>query len=176
MVHENVHWGGAGQIPLQGVPQDDWEETSERTGQSMGIYPAGGGDGGYGIEGCGYISLPPLEQSCTVYCDKAHYGPVSGSGEEALVKDGQLVAEAIHTRFGEDTDGGLGGGTDGGGRGYRRDRDRNGYGLSWWEDNVAQITVGAEPNNPLVYAPGLEPHHLIMSKPGENGGHLVINK
>ena len=62
------------------------------------------------------------------------------------------------------------GGTDGGGGGDGWEGDR--YGLSWWEDNLAQITLGTEPNNPFAYAPGLKFYHLIMSTLGDPGVRL----
>ena len=68
--------------------------------------------------------------------------------------------------------GGLGGGTDRGGEGGGRDRDRDRDRLSWWEDNVANVTLGTETNATLDYAPGLEHHHPNMSMLGEPGGLL----
>ena len=67
--HDTPHWEGFGPIPPQGGLQDDEEATSESTGQSMGIFPAGGRDDEYMIAGGGDIRLPPPEHSCTVYCD-----------------------------------------------------------------------------------------------------------
>ena len=63
-----------------------------------------------------------------------------------------------------DAEDGLGGGTDRGGGGGGRDRDSNR--LSWWEDNVANLTLGMEPNVTLDYDPGLKNHHPIMSMLG----------
>ena len=57
-----------------------------------------------------------------------------------------------------------------GGGGYRRERDRDG--LSWWEDNVAQVNLGKEPNDYIAYALGLEHHHPIMSTLVDTGGRL----
>ena len=81
----------------------------------MGISPTGGCNGGGRIAGGGYLHLLPPEQSCTVYCDQAHYGPVSGSGSEAGMKVGQAVVGAGQTGFGGDANRGSGGGTDRGG-------------------------------------------------------------
>ena len=39
-------------------------------------------DGGGGSVGGGDLCIPPPEHSRKVYCDKAHYLPVSGGGEE----------------------------------------------------------------------------------------------
>ena len=50
------------------------------------------------------------------------------------------------------------------------DRDGDGYGLSWWEDNIANVTLGTEPNAPLDYDTGLEHHHPNISTRGEPGG------
>ena len=52
----------------------------------------------------------------------------------------------------------------------RQERERGG--LSWWEDNIAHVTLGTDPNAPLAYAPGLELHHPIMSMLGEYRGRL----
>ena len=65
---------------------------------------------------------------------------------------------------------GSGGGTDIEGGGDRRDGDGDGYIISWWEDNIANITLGTETNSPLVYARVLEHHHPNMSTLGEPGG------
>ena len=59
-------------------------------------------------------------------------------------------------------------GVGGNGRYGDRDRDR----LSWWEDNVANVTLGTETNDCLAYDPGLERHRPIMSTLGEHGGRL----
>ena len=45
----------------------------------------------------------------------------------------------------------------------------NTYGI-----RVTNLTLGAEHNATLAYAPGLEPHHPIMSNIGEPGGWLEI--
>ena len=116
----------------------------------MGPSTAVGRDGRGVISGGGDLRLPPPENSCTVYCDQAHYGPVSGGRAEAGVKGGQEVVGSGWTGFGGDMDGSSQGGTDGGGGG------RDGYrdGLSRWEDNVAHVNLGTEPNTPLAYALG----------------------
>ena len=43
-----------------------------------------------------------------------------------------------------------------------------------WEDTVANLILGTEPNVYLEYAPGLKPHYPIMSMIGENRGQLEI--
>ena len=134
----------------------------------MGLSPAGGRGGGGGTAGGGDLRLPPPEHSRTVYYDQAHYGPVSGGGAEAGVKGGQAVVGAGRTGFGGDADGDSGGGTDGGGGGDGWDED----GLNRWEDNVAYVTLGTEPNAPLAYALEMELHHPTISKLGEPGGRL----
>ena len=40
------------------------------------------------------------------------------------------------------------------------------------EDNVANLILVTEPNDPIVYAPGLELHHPIMRTLGGYGGNL----
>ena len=105
-----------------------------------------------------------------MYCDQAHYGAVSGGGAETGATGFQSVVVTEHGGFGGDADNILGGGTDGGGGGDGQGGD--GCRLSWWEDNVAKLTLGMEPNNSLAYAPGLEHHHPIMIMFGDPGGWL----
>ena len=95
---------------------------------------------------------------------------MSGSGAEAGVGGGQAVVGSGRSGFGGDVDGGSGGGTGGGWGGYLRDGDRDE--LNRWEDDVAHITLGTEPNAPLAYAPVLELRHPIMSMLGDPGGWL----
>ena len=44
-----------------------------------------------------------------------------------------------------------------------------GYGLSRWEDNIANLSLETEPNDTLAYALVLEHHHPNMSTLGETG-------
>ena len=90
------------------------------------------------------------EHSRTVYCDQAHYGPVSGGGAEAEVKDVQTVVISVSIGNGGYLEGGLGGRMDRGSEEGRRD----GYGdrLNHWEDNVANIILGTKLNAHLAYA------------------------
>ena len=99
---------------------------------------------------------------------------MSGGGAEAGVKGVQAVVVAGHNLFGGDADGGLGGGTDRGGAGYKQDGYRDG--LSRWEDNIAHINLGTEPNDPLAYALVLELHHPIITKVGEHKFRLERNR
>ena len=96
----------------------------------MVVSPYGGSDGGGGITGGGDLRLLTPEYSHTVHCDHAHYGPVSGVGAEVGFKGGHVVVGAGRIGLGGDADGDYRGGTDGGGRGDRRNGDR--YGLNWW--------------------------------------------
>ena len=166
--HDTTHWEGFGRIPPQVVPQADGEATLERTGWSIDLSPPRGGDVGGGTAGGGDLSLLPTEHSRTVYFNLAHHVPVSGDRVEARVKGGQSVVGSVQNGFGGDLDGSSGGEMDGGGGGYGWDGD--GDGLNLWEDNVANATLGTEPNAPLAYATGLEHHHPIMSKLGDPGG------
>ena len=77
---------------------------------------------------------------------------------------------AGRTGFGGEADISLGSGIDrgGGGDGWDGYKDR----LSRWEDNVAHVNLGTEPNAPLVYALALELPHTIMSKVGEHEEQL----
>ena len=65
-----------------------------------------------------------------------------------------------------------GGGTDKGGLVCGQGGD--GYILSWWEDNLKNVTLGTEPNAPIAYDMVLEHHHLIMSTLEEPGCQLEI--
>ena len=79
----------------------------------------------------------------------------------------QYVVGSVRLGLGGDADGGLGSGTGGVGGGDRQ--YGNGYGqLIRWEDTVANVFLGTEPNPHIAYNPGLELHHLIMSM---LGGH-----
>ena len=93
---------------------------------------------------------------------------MSGGGADTGSKGVQAAVVTGRGGCRMDADSGSGGGTDreGGGDGWDGDVDR----LSRWEDNVSNITLGKEPNNPLSYSMGLEHHHPIMSKLGEPGG------
>ena len=73
--------------------------------------------------------------------------------------------------FGGDVDGGPGSGTDRGGGGDEQDRDGDRR-LIKWEDTVAKINLGIEPNDPLDYSPRLELHHLTMGTLGSHGCQL----
>ena len=172
MVHDTPHWEGFGRITPQGGLQAHGEATPEMMGRSMGIYPAGRRDGRGRITGGGDLRLPPSEHSHIFYCKQDYYGPVSGGGSEAGVEGSQLVVVAGRTGYGGDVDGGWGGVTDGAGGEGGRYRNGDRYGLSRWEDNVAHLTLGTEPNSPLDYALGLEHHHMITSMFGEHGGRL----
>ena len=79
------------------------------------------------------------------------YGVIGG---QSVVGKGQLGLEKV-------VDGGSGGGTGGGGGGNRW--GGGGDELNWWEDTVANVILGTEPNTPLAYAPVLELRHPIMS-------------
>ena len=144
------HWNIFGRVQPQGGPQPDRGETSVREEQRTGIPPSGGrNDGGCTAGGRDLHILPP-EHSHTVYCDQAHYGPVSGGGAEARVKGSQAVVVSGRVGCGGYADSGSGGGMGGGGigDGWYGDVDR----LSRWEDHVAIVTLGTEPNSLLVYA------------------------
>ena len=78
----------------------------------MDIPSSGGNDGVGGPAGGGDLNISPLKHSCTVYCDQAHYGPVSGGGAEIGAAGLQAVVGAVQ--------GGCGGGLQA--RVVRRDR------------------------------------------------------
>ena len=56
----------------------------------------------------------------------------------------------------------------------RYGQDGDGYRLSHCKDNVANVTLGMEPNATFFYATGLEHHHPIMSTLGDPGVQLDI--
>ena len=142
----------------------------DRKGQLMGVSPSGGRYGRGRITGGGDLFLPPSEHSRTYYCDQAHYGPLSGGGEEAGVKGFQAVVGELRLGIGGDVDGGSVGGTDGGRGVDIQDQYRDG--LNRWEDNVANVILGMEHNAPLAYTPLLELHHPIICTLGGNRGRL----
>ena len=59
--------------------------------------------------------------------------------------------------------------TEGGRDGQYGDGDGR---LIKWEDTVAKINLGIEPNDPLDYSPRLELHHLTMGTLGSHGCQL----
>ena len=93
---------------------------------------------------------------------------MSGGGASAGVKAGQTVVGSGRLGLGWDADGGSGVITDGGGGGGDGDSDA----LNLWEDTVANVILGTEPNATLASSPVLELRHLIMSILGEHGGRL----
>ena len=81
----------------------------------MDVSPDGRSNGGVGVTGGGDVHLPSLENSHTVHCDQALYGPGYGGGEASRFTGGQAVVgtESI-VKIG-DADSGSGGRTGGGG-------------------------------------------------------------
>ena len=72
------------------------------------VYPfAGIRDGEGGINRGGDLRILPPEHSCTVYCKRSHYGPMSRGGAEDGVKGGQSVVGVGRIELGGDVDGGL---------------------------------------------------------------------
>ena len=136
----------------------------------MGVSLSGGRDSGGRINGGGYLRLPPPEHSRTVYCKQDHYGPVSWGRDADGVKGGQVVVESVQLGLGGNANIDLRGGTDGGGGGDWW--EGNGNELNWWEDNVENLILGTDLNDPLADAPGLEPHRPITSTLGGHRGRL----
>ena len=83
--------GGVGRIQQWGGLQADREATLAREGWSGSIPPSGGRVGGVIISGGRGLRLSLLEHVRTVYCDQAHYVPVTGGGLEAGSKGVQVV-------------------------------------------------------------------------------------
>ena len=77
-----------GRIPLQGGPYTDGAKTAEGTGRRLGLTPSGGCNGGGGVIGGEYLRLQPPEHRGGLYCDQAHYGPVSGGKQDTRAKSG----------------------------------------------------------------------------------------
>ena len=94
----------------------------DRTGWGLGLSPKIGRYGRGWIARGGDLFLPQIEHSHTVYCDQAHYGPMSGGRVEDGVKGGQAVVGSGSPGFGGDVESGSGSRTDGGGGGDGRDR------------------------------------------------------
>ena len=133
---DTMHWEVFGLIPPQGGLQADRAATSEEEGREVGVSLAGRRDEGGGVKGGGDLVLLPLEQSCTVHGDQAHYGPVSNRRDASGFTGGQTVVGAGRLGLGGDVDGGKGGGM--GGRGGGDGRYGDGYRkLIRWEGIVA---------------------------------------
>ena len=66
MGQHTAHWKVFERIPPQGGLYADREETSDRTGRSMGLSPDRVNDGGGNIAVGGDLSLLPPEHSHTV--------------------------------------------------------------------------------------------------------------
>ena len=128
--NDTAHWGASEMIPSQGGPQADGAATSERKVQWVSISPAGGSDDRCRIIGGGDLRLPPSENSHTLYCGQAHYGPVSGGGEASGITDGQVVVGIGRPGLKGYAYKVSGGGTDGGGVEDGRDSGRDG--LNKW--------------------------------------------
>ena len=88
---DTAHLECVGNIPPQGGPQADGTATSQEEGWEVGLYPAGGSDGGDGVTGGGDLRIPPTYHSSTVHCDQAHCGPVSDGREASGVTGVQEV-------------------------------------------------------------------------------------
>ena len=91
MGDDTTNCEGFGKIPPQGGTQVDGNTTFESTGRWMVVYPTGRRNGRCIVTGSGDLRLPPPENSHTVHCDQAHYGPMSGVGAAGGVKGVQLV-------------------------------------------------------------------------------------
>ena len=71
----------------------------------MGIPPSGFRNCRGDTAGSEDLRLPPPEQSCTVYCDQAHYGTVAGRGAYTRVEDDIAVDGSGWIGRGKDEDG-----------------------------------------------------------------------
>ena len=64
-----AHEEGVERIPPQGGPQADEVVNVERTGQRLGLPPAGGCNGGGRFTGGGDLNIPLPKHSHTIYCN-----------------------------------------------------------------------------------------------------------
>ena len=173
--HVPVYWEGAGQISPSRNMASDWEDAISEWLWNVDIPSPRGGNGGVGTKGDRNPRLQLSKHSRTIYCEKSHYGPVSG-GRTAPVGTGVkvLVRSGEHWS-GEDKGGDVGGG--------------GGKGLMWRvvkilmesQNTKARYTVlfnktVMEPNSPLSYATGLVHHVLTMFKIGGHVGQLEIER
>ena len=100
------HWEFFGQITSQGDPKAHREATLARKVWRMGIPPSGFRNGRGDTSVSEDVRLPPPEQSCTVYCNQAHCGTVTGSGAYTRFKDNIAVEGAGWIGREKDADGG----------------------------------------------------------------------
>ena len=171
VVNDTTNWEGFERISPQGGPQDNETANPDRDFQYVGVTPAGGGDGRDGVTGGGDLHILPPEHSLTVHCNHAYHGPMSGRGEASGVTDVQGVVVSRRPGLVEDTDDGSGGGTGVGEGGDRQDEYRDTQ-IMRWEDTLANVILGTEPNSTLDYDLGLQLHHPIMSMLGGHRGRL----
>ena len=98
-----------GFIPSGGIENDRDDFVTEPGWDADAPFP-GGGDVGVGCAGGGDLCHPPSEHHCTIYCKKAHYGPVSGSGASPRRSGIGVVVGTVGTIYRGDAGGGSGGG------------------------------------------------------------------
>ena len=123
-----------------------------------------------GIMPCYLPFLHFIPSILVINCDTADYGSVPGGGVDTESKGVQEVVVTKQGGCGREEDNWSGGGIDGSIGVCIWDGE--GYIISWWEDNVANITLGTETHAPLDYDPGLEHHLPIISMIGELEGQL----
>ena len=111
--HGPTHREDAGGGPPSGGTETGGVDAASEPGRDVDIPFPGGGDVRGGRAGCGDLCRPPSEYRCAIYCDKAHYGPVSGGG----AAPGSSGIEAVVGTRGTRSRGDMGGGGSGNGLG-----------------------------------------------------------
>ena len=113
------HGTGPGKFSTQGRAADHGEIAEEAGGGGLGIYTAGGRNGGGGLQGYWGLYTKVEEHGCAIYCDATDSVPLQEVGAEA----GSLGLLGV-TGTGGDRPSGYerecGGGGRGGGEGTRR--------------------------------------------------------
>ena len=108
--HVPVDWEDAGSFSPSGDMAADRSDETPEWGQDKDVPYPGGGNGGGIHAGGGYIRHPLTECCHTNYCDKAHYGPVSGGGAAPRGTSFEAVMGTGGTQYGGNSVGCMGGG------------------------------------------------------------------
>ena len=80
MVSVSKDWEDNGRLSTSGDTEADGEDSIAERRRDVDVPSPGGGNGGYRNVGGGDLCISPSEHRHKIYCDKAHYGPVSGGG------------------------------------------------------------------------------------------------
>ena len=124
--HVPTYVEAAGKVKPSGGIENGREDVVTEPGWDVDAPFPGGGDVGGGCAGGGDLRHPPSEHHCTIYCDKAHYRPESGSGATPRRSGIGAVVGTVGTIYRGDAGGGSGGG---GGNGLGGVGRRGGRGI-----------------------------------------------